>query len=303
MGYNALTNFCISDVKRPNLSVTIFVIDNNLQEKLLVTNFFQRVQIRDAERNTMLCVGLDTDSIKIPVHLAANADAIIDFNRAIIDATHDLVCCYKPQIAYYSSQGAEEALIETIRYAQSKDVPVLLDAKRGDIGNTAEQYARELFERFNADAITVNPYMGTDTLAPYLSYEDKGIFVLCRTSNPGGADLQNLMLEGGRRVYEQVAHLACDQWNKNNNVGLVVGATQPAELARVREITGDMPFLVPGIGAQGGDINAMMRATFGQNVIVSSSRGVIYASDGEDFAEAARTNALATRNSINAARN
>lgn len=268
-----------------------------------MTNFFQRVQIRDAERNTMLCVGLDTDSIKIPAHLAAKTDAIIDFNRAIIDATHDLVCCYKPQIAYYSSQSAEEALIETIQYAQSKGVPVLLDAKRGDIGNTAEQYARELFERFNADAITVNPYMGTDSLAPYLSYENKGVFVLCRTSNPGGTDLQNLMLEGGRRVYEQVAYLACEQWNENNNVGLVVGATQPAELARVREITGDMPFLVPGIGAQGGDINAMMRATFGQNVIVSSSRGVIYASDGEDFAESARTNALETRNSINAARN
>lgn len=268
-----------------------------------MTNFFQRVQARETELNTMLCVGLDTDSIKIPTHLAGSPDAIIEFNKAIIDVTHELVCCYKPQIAYYSSQSAEEALIETIQYAQSKGVPVLLDAKRGDIGNTAEQYARELFERFQADAITVNPYMGTDTLAPYLSYEDKGIFVLCRTSNPGSADLQNLMLEGGRRVYEQVAHLACEQWNDNNNVGLVVGATQPAEIARVREITGDMPFLVPGVGAQGGDIKAMMNAAFGQNVIVSSSRGVIYASNGEDFAEAARTNAIETRDSINAARN
>ena len=246
----------------------------------------------------MLCVGLDTDNAKLPAHLVNKTDGIIDFNKAIIDVTHDLVCCYKPQIAYYSSQSAEEALIETIRYAQDKGIPVLLDAKRGDIGNTAEQYAIELFERFGADAITVNPY----TLAPYLSYKDKGIFVLCRTSNPGGADLQNLVLESGRHLYEHVAYLAHNKWNEHGNVGLVVGATQPEELATVRKITGDMPFLVPGVGAQGGDIEALMEAAMGQNVIVSSSRGVIYASGGEDFAQAARSSALETRNSINAAR-
>ncbi len=268
-----------------------------------MASFFKRVRTLETEQNSMLCVGLDTDNAKLPENLIDKPDGIIEFNKAIIDATHDLVCCYKPQIAYYSSQGAEEALVETIQYAQDKGIPVLLDAKRGDIGNTAEQYAIELFERFGADAITVNPYMGADTLEPYLSYKDKGIFILCRTSNPGGADLQNLLLEGGRHVYEQVAHLASQEWNEHGNVGLVVGATQPRELARVREITGDMPFLVPGVGAQGGDIKALMNAAMGENVIVSSSRGAIYASNGEDFADAARSNALETRNSINAARN
>jgi len=297
MGYNTVTNFCSTDLKRPLLSAAI------TREHILVTNFFRRVQTLDKTQNSLLCVGLDTDRTKLPVHLVDRTQGILDFNKAIIDCTHDLVCCYKPQIAYYSSQSAEEALIETIAYAQSKGVPVLLDAKRGDIGNTAEQYARELFERYGADAITVNPYMGTDSLEPYLCYEDKAVFILCRTSNPGGADLQNLKLENGRQVFEQVAHLAVEKWNKNGNVGLVVGATQPAELARVREITGDMTFLVPGVGAQGGDIKALMNAALGKNVIVSSSRGVIYASNGEDFASAARTNAVETRNSINAARN
>jgi len=268
-----------------------------------VPNFFQRVQKRDKSKNSLLCVGLDTDQTKLPSHLKDSTDGIIEFNKAIIDSTFDLVCCYKPQIAYYSSQSAEDALIETIRYAQSKGVPVLLDAKRGDIGNTAEQYARELFERYQADAITVNPYMGTDTLEPYLAYEDKGIFILCRTSNPGGVDLQNLKLENGRQVFEHVAHLAAEKWNDRGNVGLVVGATQPAELARVREITGDMSLLVPGVGAQGGDIKALMHAALGKQVIVSSSRGVIYASTGEDFAEAARANAIETRDKINAVRN
>ena len=268
-----------------------------------MASFFEHVRTLVTEQNSMLCVGLDTDNAKLPAHLMDQTGGIIDFNKAIIDATHDLVCCYKPQIAYYSGQGAEEALIETIQYAQGKGIPVLLDAKRGDIGNTAEQYAIELFERYGADAITVNPYMGTDTLAPYLSYKDKGIFVLCRTSNPGGADLQNLVLESGRHVYEHVAHLAHSEWNEHGNVGLVVGATQPEELATVRKITGDMPFLVPGVGAQGGDIEALMEAAMRQNVIISSSRGVIYASGGEDFAQSARSSALETRNSINAARN
>ena len=268
-----------------------------------MASFFEHVRTLVTEQNSMLCVGLDTDNAKLPAHLMDQTGGIIDFNKAIIDATHDLVCCYKPQIAYYSSQGAEEALIETIQYAHRKGIPVLLDAKRGDIGNTAEQYAIELFERYGADAITVNPYMGTDTLAPYLSYKDKGIFVLCRTSNPGGADLQNLVLDSGRHVYEHVAHLAHSEWNEHGNVGLVVGATQPEELATVRKITGDMPFLVPGVGAQGGDIEALMEAAMRQNVIISSSRGVIYASGGEDFAQSARSSALETRNSINAARN
>ena len=180
-----------------------------------------------------------------------------------------------------------------------EDVPVLMDAKRGDIGSTAEHYAREAFERYGADAITVNPYMGYDSLAPYLEYRDKGVFILCRTSNPGGADIQNLLLESGQRLYEHVAEQAATQWNKYGNMGLVTGATQPAELARIREITGDMPFLVPGVGAQGGDVAALMAAGQGGSLIINSSRAVLYASSAEDFAEAARATAIATRDEIN----
>jgi orotidine-5'-phosphate decarboxylase len=264
-----------------------------------MTNFFERVDNRCAAANSLLCVGLDTDIQRLPVSLRARSDGIFAFNKAIIDATADLVCCYKPQIAYYASAGAEEQLQATIAYLHELDVPVLLDAKRGDIGSTAEHYAREAFERYGADAITVNPYMGYDSLAPYLEYRDKGVFILCRTSNPGGADIQNLLLESGQRLYEHVAEQAATQWNKYGNMGLVTGATQPAELARIREITGDMPFLVPGVGAQGGDVAALMAAGQGGSLIINSSRAVLYASSAEDFAEAARATAIATRDEIN----
>ncbi len=216
------------------------------------------------------------------------------------------MCAFKPQIAYFAARRAEdqlEALIQHI-HAKHPDVPVILDAKRGDIGSTAEQYAIEAFERFGADAVTLNPYMGRDSAEPYLARADKGVIFLCRTSNPGGSDLQFLDV-GGEKLYERVARLVAEQWNGNRNCALVVGATFPAEIARVRQLTGDMPLLVPGIGAQGGDVLATVQAgrtADGTGLMINSSRAILYAGKGEDFAAAARQVALATRDEINAAR-
>ncbi|HEY5763119.1 MAG TPA: orotidine-5'-phosphate decarboxylase [Rhodocyclaceae bacterium] len=258
------------------------------------------------DRNTLLCVGLDPDPKKSPAHLAGRPDAILAFCREIVDATADLVCCFKPQIAYFAAQRAEdqlEALIAHI-HEQHPGTPVILDAKRGDIGSTAEQYAIEAFERFRADAITVNPYMGRDSVEPYLAYPDKGVILLCRTSNPGGSDLQFLDV-GGEKLYERVARLVASEWNASGNCALVVGATFPTEIARVREITGEMPLLVPGIGAQGGDIEATLKAgqtAGGGGLMINSSRAILYAGKGEDFAAKAREAAIATRDAINAHR-
>lgn len=178
-------------------------------------------------------------------------------------------------------------------------MPLILDAKRGDVGGTAEKYATEVFERYGADAVTIHPYLGLDAMQPFLAFADRGVFILCRTSNPGGADIQNLVMQGGEQLFERVASLAANKWNENNNVALVVGATMPAELARIREITGDMTFLLPGIGAQGGDVAASIQAGQGGGLIVSSSRAVLYASSGDDFADAARRVAQSTRDEIN----
>ncbi|NMG48754.1 orotidine-5'-phosphate decarboxylase [Azoarcus communis] len=258
------------------------------------------------QRNSLLCVGLDPDPAKFPAHLRGRPDAILAFCSAIVDATADLVCCFKPQIAYFAAHRAEdqlEALIEHI-HARHPGTPVVLDAKRGDIGSTAEQYAVEAFERYKADAITVNPYMGRDSVDPYLAYPDKGVILLCRTSNPGGSDLQFLDV-GGLKLYEHVARLVAQDWNASGNCGLVVGATFPAEIARVRELTGDMPLLVPGIGAQGGDVAATLaagRTAAGTGLMINSSRAILYAGKGEDFADAARQAAIDTRDAINAHR-
>lgn len=258
------------------------------------------------QRNSLLCVGLDPDPAKFPAHLQGRPDAILAFCSAIVDATADLVCCFKPQIAYFAAHRAEdqlEALIEHI-HARHPGTPVVLDAKRGDIGSTAEQYAVEAFERYKADAITVNPYMGRDSVDPYLAYPDKGVILLCRTSNPGGSDLQFLDV-GGVKLYEHVARLVAQDWNASGNCGLVVGATFPAEIARVRELTGDMPLLVPGIGAQGGDVAATLaagRTAAGTGLMINSSRAILYAGKGEDFADAARQAAIDTRDAINAHR-
>ncbi|WP_341676242.1 orotidine-5'-phosphate decarboxylase [Niveibacterium sp. SC-1] len=256
------------------------------------------------QRNdSLLCVGLDPDLAKIPVHLRGRPDAVFEFCRAIVDATAGFACAFKPQIAYFAALRAEEQLEALIAYIheQHPQVPVILDAKRGDIGATAQQYAREAFERYRADALTVNPYMGFDSVEPYLEFPDKGLIVLCRTSNPGGSDLQNLAVEGGRKLYQHVAELVAGRWNRNGQNALVVGATFPQELADVRSIVGDLPLLVPGIGAQGGDVEATVKAgrtAAGTGLMISSSRAILYASGGEDFAEAAGKVASATRDEI-----
>lgn len=255
--------------------------------------------------NSLLCVGLDPDVKRFPAALAQRPSAIFDFCKAIIDATADLACAFKPQIAYFAALRAEDQLEAICAYIKSTypQIPIVLDAKRGDIGATAEQYAREAFERYNADAVTLNPYMGFDSVAPYLEWQERGIIILCRTSNPGGSDLQFLQVNG-KPLYQHVADLVANQWNKHEQCSLVVGATFPNELAQVRQIVGDMPLLVPGIGAQGGDIAATVQAgktAKGTGMMINSSRAILYATpmENEDFAQAARRVALETRDAIN----
>jgi orotidine-5'-phosphate decarboxylase len=258
------------------------------------------------EKDSLACVGLDPQIERLPAHIAAHASPIFHFNKAIIDATADLVCAYKPQFAHYAACEAEDQLERTIEYIHRAypGIPVILDAKRGDVGSTAEKYAIEAFERYAADAVTVNPYLGGDSLEPFLRYEDRGVLVVCRTSNPGARDLQDLDV-GGRKLFEAVAELAVTRWNSRGNCLLVVGATYPRELAQVRAITGSMPFLLPGVGAQGGDILAAVAAgqsADARGLIVSSSRAIIHASSGVDFATAARAATLRLRDAVNAGR-
>jgi orotidine-5'-phosphate decarboxylase len=258
-----------------------------------------------ARHESWVCVGLDPEIGRFPAHLRDRHDAILAFNRAIIDATADLVCAYKPQIAHYAAEAAEEQLLDTIRYIRERapGVPVILDSKRGDIGSTAEKYAREAFERYGADAVTVNPYLGRDSAEPFLSYADKGVVILCRTSNAGAREFQDLEI-GGKKLYQIVAEKVANEWNTNGNCLLVVGATYPQELAEVRALTGDMTFLVPGVGAQGGDVEAAVRhgrTADARGLVINSSRGIIYASTGEDFAAAARAATLQLQQAINAA--
>lgn len=253
--------------------------------------------------DSLVCVGLDPEPARFPAHLHDDPDAIFTFCRAIVDATADLVCAFKPQIAHFAAHGAEEALQRLIAHihAAHPGVPVILDAKRGDIGSTAQRYATEAFDRYAADAVTVNPYLGRDSLAPFLERADKGVIILCRTSNPGGADFQALDC-GGAPLYLRVAETVARDWNANGNCALVTGATWPEELGRVRATVGDMPLLVPGIGAQGGDVASVLRhgaTADGTGLMVSSSRAILYAGTGEDFAAAARQAALALREDIN----
>lgn len=266
-----------------------------------------------SQQDSMLCVGLDPDPKQFPASLKGEGGAILAFCREIVDATADLVCAFKPQIAYFAAHGAEDQLEQLIDHIhrQHPQVPVILDSKRGDIGSTAEQYAVEAFERYQADAVTVNPYMGFDSVEPYLKYANKGVVVLCRTSNPGGSDLQFLEVNdpnhSGELLYQRVARLAASQWNKTGQLGLVVGATFPEEIAKVRSIVGDMPLLIPGIGAQGGDIPSTVKAGTvsnapGTGMIINSSRAILYASKDTNFAEAARKVALATRDALRAAK-
>ncbi len=267
--------------------------------------FIDRLSAAWRTNDSLLCVGLDPDIAKFPGELQGKPDAVLRFCKAIVDATAGLACAFKPQIAYFAALRAEDQLEELCSYLRATypQVPIVLDAKRGDIGATAEQYAREAFERYGAHAVTVNPYMGFDSVAPYLEWKDRGAIILCRTSNPGGSDLQFLEAEG-KPVYQHVAQLVADKWNTNGQCGLVVGATFPGELAQVRRIVGDMPLLVPGIGAQGGDIEATVKAgrsADGSGMMINSSRAILYAkaAAGEDFAQAARRVAQETRDAIN----
>ncbi|MDI9331719.1 MAG: orotidine-5'-phosphate decarboxylase [Alphaproteobacteria bacterium] len=265
----------------------------------------------DAQRRhrSMLCVGLDPEPSRFPAGLRGNANKIYDFCARIVDATADLVSSFKPQIAYFAAHRAEsqlERLMEHIRRV-APQVPVILDAKRGDIGSTAEQYALEAFERYGADAVTLSPFMGFDSVQPYLKYHGKGAFLLCRTSNPGGDDLQNQRLssvEGAPLLYEHVARLAQGPWNLNGQLGLVVGATYPNEIERVRQIAPHVPLLIPGVGAQGGDAMATVKAGWRADgdIIVNSSRAILYASADADFEQAARRVAEQTRDTLERAK-
>jgi orotidine-5'-phosphate decarboxylase len=272
-------------------------------------------QLRTAERQngSLLCVGLDPEPTRFPAHLKGDARKIYDFCAAIVDATADLVNSFKPQIAYFAAHRAEDQLEKLMEHMRrtAPHVPIILDAKRGDIGSTAEQYAKEAFERYGADAVTLSPFMGFDSVQPYLKYHGKGAFLLCRTSNPGGDDFQPQHLAdlpGQPRLYEHIASLTQGPWNLNGQLGLVVGATYPEEIARVRALAPTLPLLIPGVGAQGGDavatVKAGWRAADGQTtgpIVVNSSRAILYASSGPDFAVAARQEALRTRDLLQAA--
>ena len=271
--------------------------------------FNQQLQSTWASQGSMLCVGFDPDPKRLPATLQGKPEGIFEFCREIADATADLVCAFKPQFAYFASQRAETQLEKLIKHLKDKypHIPVILDSKRGDIGSTADHYAMEVFDRYGADAVTVSPYMGFDTIEPYLKHAGKGVIVLCRTSNPGGSDLQFLNVSpDGQPLYLHVAKLAAQQWNSSGQISLVVGATFPEEIAKVRAIIGEMPLLIPGIGAQGGDIDATVKAGAipnkpGSGMIINSSRAILYASSGSDFSEAARAVAINTRDALRAA--
>ncbi len=267
-----------------------------------MVDFLERIAAVEKKNKSLLCVGLDPDPGRLPGHLAGVPDGIFQFCKGIVDATHDLVLAFKPQIAYFAAQGAEEQLRHLIAYIhETTEIPVILDAKRADITSTSKMYAEEAFDIYGADALTVNPYFGLDSLQPFLDYKDKGIIILCRTSNPGSAEIQNIVSQDGETIYEVVARKSAGEWNMHGNVLLVAGATHPDELRRIRKIVGGMTLLIPGVGAQGGDIPALIESARGGGVIINSSRAVIYAGSGTDYAEAARAAALATRDAINEA--
>ena len=263
-------------------------------------SFTEQLAATERKNQSRLCVGLDPEPGRFPQGMVGDAARIYDFCAAIVDATADLVIAFKPQIAYFAAQGAEaqlERLVAHIRRV-APGVPVILDAKRGDIGSTAEQYAREAFDRFDADAVTLSPFMGWDAIEPFVRRPGKGAFLLCRTSNPGSADLQGQRLASGELLYERVARLAHSEWNRNGQLGLVVGATFPEDIERVRRQAPHLPLLIPGIGAQGGDAQQTLQAAWVNEdtpIVINSSRAVLYASPERDYAQAARAQALQTR--------
>lgn len=271
-------------------------------------SFMQALRNRWHQADSLVCVGLDPEPAKFPARFAGDADAVFNFCRTIVDATAQYACSFKPQIAHFAALGAEDALQRLIAHihAEHPGIPVILDSKRGDIGSTAQHYAAEAFDRYAADAVTVNPYLGRDSVQPFLDHADRGVVILCRTSNPGAGDLQDLAIHADdgvdRPLYQHVAEKVAREWNTHGNCALVVGATWPEQLREVRAIVGDVPFLVPGVGAQGGDVEAVVtnaKAADGNGLIVSSSRAILYASKGEDFVEAAAEAARSLRDAIN----
>jgi orotidine-5'-phosphate decarboxylase len=267
----------------------------------MVPKFAERLERAHTATDSLVCVGLDPDLARLPYELRGDPEPLLAFNRRIVDATCDLVAAYKPQIAFYSALGKEAELAASIRYIRERapSALVILDAKRSDIGNTAEAYAREAFERYEADAVTVNPYMGEDSVLPFVARPDRGAIVLCRTSNPGGRDFQDLPV-AGLPLYRRIAERAATHWNQNQNLMLVVGATRPQEMAELRRAHPELWFLVPGIGAQGGDLESTLSAGLnaaGKGLLLSSSRGLIYA--GQGSSAAIRAAALELQRAIN----
>jgi orotidine-5'-phosphate decarboxylase len=266
-------------------------------------SFMQALRTRWDQADSLVCVGLDPEPAKFPAQFAGDPDAVFSFCRAIVDATASYVCSFKPQIAHFAALGAEDALQRLIAHihAAHPGIPVILDSKRGDIGSTAQHYAAEAFDRYAADAVTANPYLGRDSVQPFLDRADRGVVILCRTSNAGAGDLQDLVVDG-RPLYQHVAEKVAREWNGHGNCALVVGATWPRQLREVRAIVGDVPFLVPGVGAQGGDVEAVVthaKTADGTGLVVSSSRAILYASEGVDFAAAAAGAAQSLRDQIN----
>lgn len=273
-------------------------------------NFIAQLQAATLRNRSLVCVGLDPEPQRFPPGLRARHDAIFEFCSAIVDATAEFVCCFKPQFAHFAAHRAEDALERLIAHVHARHpgVPVILDAKRGDIGSTAQQYAIEAFDRYAADAVTLNPYLGRDAVQPFLDRAEKGAVLLCHTSNAGAADLQDLVVRtdrGEMPLYQHVAATIAQDWNANGNCAVVVGATFPAQLAEVRRLIGDMPILVPGVGAQSGDVDAVVRngaTASGNGLMISSSRAILYASAGENFALAAAAATRDLRDAINRAR-
>jgi orotidine-5'-phosphate decarboxylase len=274
----------------------------------MTMSFMQAIRNRWERADSLVCVGLDPEPSRFPARFADTPDAVFAFCRDIVDATAEHVCAFKPQIAHFAALGAEGALLRLIEHIHDAHpgIPVILDSKRGDIGSTAQHYAREAFERYAADAVTVNPYLGRDSVQPFLDHADRGVVILCRTSNPGAGDLQDLPVATGegraRPLYQHVAEKVAHDWNGNGNCMLVVGATWPSQLRDVRALVGDVPFLVPGVGAQGGDVEAVVshaKTADGTGLVISSSRAVLYASNGDDYADAASAAARSLRDEIN----
>ncbi|HEV7664686.1 MAG TPA: orotidine-5'-phosphate decarboxylase [Chloroflexota bacterium] len=284
-------------------------VDFHAQSALFLANstFYQRLRAAARAHDSLLCVGLDPDPALLPAEFAGRdvADWLPAFVHGIVDATHDLVCCYKPNIAFFEAFGLPgQVALRSVLKAMPSDVPVLIDAKRGDIGSTSTAYARALFDELGADAVTVSPYLGGDALEPFFAYADRGVFVLCKTSNPGSGELQDMPLADGEPLYLHVARRA-QTWDQHGTLGLVVGATYPSEVAEVRRVAPGVPFLLPGVGSQAGDLEGAVRAAVDDNAegaLVNASRSVAYASKGADWQVAARAEAERLKKAINAAR-